>query len=82
MNIYLTIITTVLVLTQIVRVTQNHIQLVKQQKQLDDTLGWIRDNDVSERDFEIQRKVFQMLYCELKRMNDARVMCAKESVEK
>ena len=79
MNIYLTIITTVLVLTQVVRVTQNHIQLARQRKQLDDTLDWIRDNDISERDFEIQRKVFQMLYCELKRMNDVRVMYAKES---
>lgn len=82
MNIYLTIITTVLVLTQVVRVTQNHIQLARQRKQLDDTLDWIRDNDISERDFEIQRKVFQMLYCELKRMNDVRVMCAKESADK
>ena len=61
MNIYLAIITTILVITQIVRVTQNHIQLRRQLKRLDNELAWIKDNDISEADFETQREVFYLL---------------------
>ena len=62
MNTYLAIMVTVLVATQIVRVTQNHIQLHRQQKEFDKTLGWIKDNDIREVDFQTQREVFQMLH--------------------
>lgn len=61
MNTYLAIITTILVITQIVRVTQNHIQLRRQRKEIDKAVGWIKDNDISEVDFETQREVFYML---------------------
>ena len=61
MNIYLAIITTVLVLTQIVRVTQNAIQLRRQEKQIQKTLNWFNDNDVSEKDFIVQRQCFYLL---------------------
>ena len=61
MNIYLAIITTVLVITQIVRTTQNAIQLRRQRREIDKTIGWINDNDISERDFEVQREVFCLL---------------------
>ena len=66
MTTYLTIITTVLVLTQIIRITQNHISLFRQEKEIKKNIGWIKDNDVSERDFEVQREVFYMLYERLK----------------
>lgn len=66
MTTYLTIITTVLVLTQIIRITQNHISLFRQEKKIKKTVGWIKDNDVSERDFKVQREVFYMLYERLK----------------
>lgn len=66
MTTYLTIITTVLVLTQIIRITQNHISLFRQEKEIKKTVGWIKDNDVSERDFKVQREVFYMLYEKLK----------------
>ena len=66
MNTYLAIITTVLVLTQVVRVTQNHIQLQRQKKQFDTDLAWIRDNDISEKDFEVQREVYRLLLEKLK----------------
>ena len=52
MNTYLAIITTVLVLTQIVRVTQNAIQLHKY--------------DISESDFNVQREVFRLLLDKLR----------------
>ena len=61
MNIYIAIITTVLVLTQIVRVTQNAIQLRRQEKQIQKTLNWFNDNDVSEKDFIVQRQCFYLL---------------------
>ena len=61
MNIYLAIITTVLVVTQIIRVTQNQIQLRRQRKEIDKAVGWLKDNDISEVDFETQREVFYLL---------------------
>lgn len=70
MNTYLAIITTVLVLTQIIRVTQNHISLFKQEREIKRVAGWIKDNDVSERDFAVQRAVFYMLYDRLKESED------------
>ena len=66
MNKYLTIMVTVLVATQIIRITQNQISLFRQEKKIKETVAWIKDNDVSERDFEIQRKVFYLLYEKLK----------------
>lgn len=69
MTTYLTIITTTLVLTQIIRITQNHISLFRQEKKIKKKIGWIKDNDISERDFEIQRQVFYMLYNKLKKEN-------------
>ena len=62
MTTYLTIITTVLVATQLVRITQNHISLFRQEKEIKKVCGWLKDNDVSEHDFEVQRKVFYLLY--------------------
>ena len=69
MTTYLTIITTILVLTQIIRITQNHISLFRQEKKIKKTVEWLKDNDVSERDFEVQRQVFYMLYDKLKKEN-------------
>ena len=67
MNIYLAIITTVLVVTQIIRVTQNQIQLRRQRNEIDKAVGWLKDNDISEADFETQREVFYLLKDWLKR---------------
>ena len=62
MNKYLTFITTVLVITQGIRVTQNAISLHRQEKDIKKVCGWIKDNDVSEKDFNTQREVFYMLH--------------------
>lgn len=67
MTTYLTIITTVLVLTQIIRIVQNHISLFRNSKKIEQTIGWIDENDISQRDFEIQREVFYLLYEKLKK---------------
>ncbi len=67
MNVYLTIMVTVLVLTQIIRVTQNAFMLRRQRNEIDKNLSWIKDNDISERDFETQRAVFKLLFEKLSR---------------
>lgn len=54
MELYLTIITTALVITQVIRVTQNAIQLKR--------LG-----GVDKRDIEVQKAVFYMLHEKLKK---------------
>lgn len=61
MNVYLAIITTVLVLTQIIRLIQNAIQLHRQEKAIAKDLAWLKDNDISERDFDVQRDCFYLL---------------------
>ena len=70
MNTYLAIITTVLVITQIIRVSQNHIQLYRQKKHLDDDLSWIRDTDITKKDFEVQREVYRLLLEKLRKEAD------------
>lgn len=61
MNIYLTIITTVLVVTQIVRITQNAIQLHRQEQAIQRQLSWLSDKYVTEEDFDNQRTAFLLL---------------------
>jgi len=60
MNTYLAIITTVLVLTQIIRVTQNHISLRRQNMFFDKEVGELRDIEVKKEDFENQRKFYRL----------------------
>ena len=59
MNIYLTIMVTVLVVTQIIRVTQNHIQLCRQYRLLKKQLAQI--DDVTQDDLDIQRKAYKLI---------------------
>lgn len=61
MEIYLAIITTVLVLTQVIRVTQNAIQLKRQEDEIKRNLAWLKDRDVKAEDFDRQKHVFELL---------------------
>ena len=61
MNAYLAIITTLLVITQIIRVTQNHISLRRQEKSIKDNCEWINDVDMKREDFEIQREAYKLI---------------------
>lgn len=61
MNTYLTIITTVLVLTQIIRVIQNHINLRRQNMLFEKEIGELRDIEIKKEDFENQRKAYRLL---------------------
>lgn len=58
---YLTIITTILVITQIIRLIQNTISLHRQSKLIERDLSWIKDRDITQRDFDVQKKCFYLL---------------------
>lgn len=59
MNTYLAIITTALVVTQVIRLVQNTIQLRKQDILFKEQLGQIRD--VTPEDFDTQRKAYRLI---------------------
>ena len=61
MNTYLAIITTVLVITQIVRLIQNAVQLHRQNILFKEQLGHLADCNPTEQDFENQRKAYQLI---------------------
>ena len=60
MNTYLAIMTTILVVTQIIRVTQNAVQLRRQNVLFKKQLGELADMKLTERDFETQRKAYRL----------------------
>ena len=60
MNAYLAIITTVLVITQIIRLIQNTIQLRKQDILFKKQLKELSNMELTERDFETQRKAYRL----------------------
>ena len=70
MDKYLVIITTVLVVTQIIRITQNtvtfHRQNVLYQKQLKE----VADMEIQKEDFEIQRKAYRLIVERLSEENE------------
>ena len=61
MNTYLVIITTVLVITQIIRVTQNAIQLRRQNVLYKKQLKEVADLEIQKEDFEMQRKAYRLI---------------------
>ena len=61
MNKYLTIMVTVLVATQVIRITQNAIQLFRPKKQIERNLDWFNERDVTKEDFDCQREVMYLL---------------------
>lgn len=70
MNTYLAIITTVLVITQVIRVVQNTINLIRQNREFKENLSWMKKAEVTEHDFNIQREVMLMLHAKLKGDDD------------
>lgn len=61
MNTYLTIITTVLVITQIIRVTQNAIQIHRQNVLFNKQLESCVELEIQKEDFEMQRKAYKLI---------------------
>ncbi len=58
MSIYLTIMVTILVITQVVRITQNTIQLHRQNILFKEQLSQLKD--VTQEDFDNQRKAYKL----------------------
>ena len=61
MTTYLTVITTALVVTQIIRLIQNAINLHRQNQAIKRDLSWIKDRDITQRDFDTQKQCFYLL---------------------
>lgn len=61
MNTYLAIITTVLVITQVIRVAQNTIQLHRQNVLYKKQLKEVADIELRKEDFEMQRKAYRLI---------------------
>ena len=61
MNTYLAIITTVLVITQIVRIIQNAVQLHRQNVLFKEELGQLANCNPTKQDFENQRKAYRLI---------------------
>ena len=70
MTTYLTIITTVLVITQVIRLIQNAINLHRQNQAIERDLSWIKDRDITQRDFDTQKECFYLLRNWLKKHNE------------
>ena len=78
MNTYLAIITTVLVITQIVRLIQNAVQLHRQKIMFKEQLGHLADCNPTEQDFENQRKAYQLIVNYLEEKAQCKI-CDKEA---
>lgn len=61
MTTYLTIITTLLVLTQIIRVTQNAIQIHRQNVLFKKQCAELVDVEIRKEDFALQRKAYALI---------------------
>ena len=77
MNTYLAIITTVLVITQIVRLIQNAVQLHRQNVLFKEQLGQLAGCNPTEQDFENQRKAYQLIVDYLEEKAQCKI-CDKE----
>lgn len=64
MNTYLAIITTVLVITQVIRVLQNTIQLHRQGKVVAKTLNGV--SEITEEDLKMQKEAYRLIVERLK----------------
>lgn len=73
MDTYLTIMVTILVLTQVIRITQNTIQLHRQSKLICKQLDQIKD--VTDEDFDIQRKAYHLIVKHLEDDSDDIIHC-------
>ena len=61
MNNYLAIITTLLVITQIIRVTQNAISLHRNKVLFKKEVGELSDMTVTKEDFEYQKQAYRLI---------------------
>lgn len=65
MNTYLAIMVTILILTQIVRISQNAIQLRRQKKLFEAQLGSL--DEITQEDLDMRRKAYRLIVDYLER---------------
>jgi uncharacterized protein YjaG (DUF416 family) len=65
MTVYLTIITTILAITQVIRIVQNTINLYRNNKVFEAQLKQIED--VTQEDLDIQREAYRLMVKHFKR---------------
>ena len=86
MTIYLTIMTTILVATQVIRIAQNTINLFRQKKEIERNIEWFKEREVKKEDFDCQREVMYLLREKLrerkKTLNEVRAEYGLPPVEK
>lgn len=70
MNTYLTIMVTILIVTQIIRIVQNAVSLHRQHQEVLRHIEWFDKRNVSQEDFDIQRECFYLLWKKLKEEDD------------
>ena len=70
MDKYLVVITTVLVITQVIRVTQNAISLHRQNTLYDRQLKELKDLELKKDDFEMQKRAYRLIVERLSEQND------------
>lgn len=69
MNNYLAITTTLLIITQVIRVIQNAINLRRQRREFIHNVGHLKDLEISKEDFAMQRKAYRLIVEKLEREN-------------
>ena len=67
MTTYLTIMITILVATQMIRIIQNTISLRRQEKEIKKNIAWVKDVELTPADFENQKEVYKLLRERLKK---------------
>ena len=78
MNTYLAIITTVLVLTQIIRVCQNHAQLRRQRIVFEKQVGQLAEMEPTKEDFHTQRRAYQLIVEKLEGNDQCCELCGAD----
>ena len=80
MTLYLTIITTVLVITQIIRIAQNAINLRNQNNEVKQAINDLERMNPTVDDFETQREAMRLIvwYLSKKQNEDMQKCIAKE----
>lgn len=60
MDKYLVIATTILVISQVIRITQNAINLHRQRKEFEHNLGHLKDLEATKEDFRMQQRFYRL----------------------
>lgn len=69
MDKYLAVTTTILIISQVVRVIQNAINLHRQRKEFEHNIGHLKDLEATKEDFRMQQRFYRLAVEKLEREN-------------